>query len=146
MESPRTRLNTGALFWFSDCVLSLDSAGHEAVLDLLGEEDVDEQRREGGKHQGSADGTPFRRILAGEGLNADRQGPQFAFRNKDVGKHQLVPALQEGIDANGGDSRFHQRQDDAPEDAPGSAAVDAGRFVQFPRDLVHEAGADQDGH
>ena len=126
--------------------LPLHRAGDEAFLDLLAQEDVDEKCREGCQDKGGADRPPLGGVLAGKCLNTDRQGLEGCLADEDVREHQLVPALQEGIDTDRSDSRFHQRADDTDEDAPDTASVDTSRFVQIKGDLIHEACADKDGH
>lgn len=103
---------------------ALDSTCDKALLDPLAQEYIDEQRRERRDDQRGSDGTPVRRILSGESLDTNRKCPQRCLADKDIREHQLIPALQECVDAYRSNSRLHQRHDDAEKDPPCAAAVD----------------------
>ena len=86
----------------------------------------------------------FKSVIKENQKGKENKGSALA--DEDVGEHQLVPTLKEGINAHGGDGGLHQRDDDPQENAPDAAAVDAGRLVQLTRDLVHEARTHQKRH
>ena len=52
-------------------------------------------------------------------------------RNENVGKHQLVPALQECIYPYRCNRRLHQRDNDPEENSPDAAAVDTGGLLHL---------------
>ena len=89
---------------------------------------------------------PIRWYTGRKGPGRHRERSKRGLADEDVGEHQLVPALQEGVDAHGGHGGLHQRHDDPEEDPPDAAAVDARGLVQFPGYLIHKPCTDQDGH
>ena len=74
-----------------------------------------------------------RRVLAEEGVQAERHGLELRLGEEGEREQVLGPAQQEGVGRGRDDARQHDREDDPPDHLEARAAVDDRRLVELAR-------------
>ena len=119
--------------------LNRTAGGHRA-LNLLGEQAVDNDGRQGSDDHGGAHGPPVGGELALEEEHAQREGLHVGRgAHQHVGQQELIPSRQEHVDRDGHGRRTDERHDDQEERLPDIGAVDTGGLFHLLGDALEEA-------
>ena len=73
-----------------------------------------------------------------EEAHADRCCVKFGRIEVDEGTEKIVPIVEKGEDRDRGQRRFHQRDDDLPQNLERIGAINRRRFVQIARDAENK--------
>src|SRR5579872_3398820 len=123
---------------------SLDRALGEAPDEILAAEKVDQQRRNGADQHAGAHHVVDLGVGVAGGESDQSCGDRLAApRGEDGAEQVIVPDAGELPDHGDDENRRRQRQDDLPEDAPETGAVDPRRLDQIVRNVDVEVPAKQ---
>src|SRR5262249_27981646 len=109
-----------------------------------GEEGEDEDGAGGGRaggHEEGPGGVAGARLVELEGQG---EGELVLVGEEDEGREEVVPDVDEVEESDDGERGAREGEDDAPEDAPMRAAVDAGGFVEVAGDAQEKLAQQED--